>query len=127
MLKHLQSSEDWNEKSLGAKGFTLIELLVVIVILGILAAVVVFAVSGIKDKGQDSACTTQASTVRTAQEAKFAQDGTYQTGDLSALVPGYLSKNPDTKLVNDNGTSTNTLNLTWGTGCTNTSKIGTAP
>lgn len=44
MLKHLQSSDQWGEKNLAAKGFTLIELLVVIVILGILAAVVVFAV-----------------------------------------------------------------------------------
>ena len=34
-------------------GFTLVELLVVIVILGILAAIVVFSVRGITDKGQD--------------------------------------------------------------------------
>ena len=34
------------------EGFTLIELLIVIVILGILATVVVFAVGGITDRGQ---------------------------------------------------------------------------
>jgi prepilin-type N-terminal cleavage/methylation domain-containing protein len=38
------------------EGFTLIELLIVIVILGILAAVVVFAVNGITDRGEKSAC-----------------------------------------------------------------------
>ncbi len=38
------------------KGFTLVELLIVIVILGILATVTVFAVRGITDQGQDSAC-----------------------------------------------------------------------
>ena len=37
------------------EGFTLIELLIVIVILGILATVVVFAVSGIRDSGDQSA------------------------------------------------------------------------
>ncbi|MTA14881.1 MAG: prepilin-type N-terminal cleavage/methylation domain-containing protein, partial [Actinobacteria bacterium] len=37
-------------------GFTLVELLIVIVILGILATVTVFAVRGITDQGQTSAC-----------------------------------------------------------------------
>ena len=38
------------------KGFTLVELLIVIVILGILATITVFAVRGITDQGQTSAC-----------------------------------------------------------------------
>ena len=38
------------------KGFTLVELLIVIVILGILATVTVFAVRGITDRGQTTAC-----------------------------------------------------------------------
>jgi general secretion pathway protein G len=56
------------------KGFTLIELLVVIVILGILAAVVVFAVGGLQDKGSKSACQTDTKTLRTAEEAYFSQE-----------------------------------------------------
>ena len=36
------------------EGFTLVELLIVIVILGILATIVVFAVRGITDQGQKS-------------------------------------------------------------------------
>jgi prepilin-type N-terminal cleavage/methylation domain-containing protein len=57
------------------RGFTLIELLIVIVILGILAAVTVFAVRGITDKGQTSACSTDKTTVQTATESYFAQYG----------------------------------------------------
>lgn len=57
-------------------GFTLIELLIVIVILGILAAVVVFSVQGIADEGEDSACAGGARTLATAVEAYFAQHST---------------------------------------------------
>jgi general secretion pathway protein G len=53
-------------------GFTLIELLIVIVILGILSAVVVFAVGGINDKGQASACKATSNSVQTASEAFYA-------------------------------------------------------
>ncbi len=55
------------------EGFTLIELLIVIVILGILATVVVFAVGGITDRGQDSACDTDRATLEVAVEAYFAK------------------------------------------------------
>src|SRR3954469_21396956 len=68
----LQRLSDSRNKAREESGFTLIELLVVIIILGILAAVVVFAVSGINDKGQDSACKIDTRTIRTAEEAYFA-------------------------------------------------------
>ena len=86
MLKHLKSSDEWTEKSLGAKGFTLIELLVVIVILGILAAVVVFAVGGIQDRGKDSACKTDARTLRTSVEAYRAKYDTATNPTEAQLV-----------------------------------------
>lgn len=57
------------------KGFTLVELLIVIVILGILATVTVFAVRGITDQGQSSACEADQKTMQTAAEAFFAQYG----------------------------------------------------
>ena len=57
------------------EGFTLIELLIVIVILGILATVVVFAVGGITNRGQDSACDADAKTLEVAIEAYYAQYG----------------------------------------------------
>ena len=65
-------------------GFTLIELLIVIVILGVLAGIVVFAVNGIQDKGQTSACQSDVKTVTVAGEAFYAQKGNYAT-DMAAL------------------------------------------
>ena len=55
------------------EGFTLVELLVVIVILGILAAIVVLAVGGITDKGQQNAKATDKRTLEAAEEAFFAK------------------------------------------------------
>jgi general secretion pathway protein G len=78
-------------------GFTLIELLMVIVILGILSGIVVFAVGGITDKGQTSACKADLSTVATAEEAFYAQTGGY--GTLAQLVPKYLHSVPTTVTV----------------------------
>ena len=69
------------------EGFTLIELLIVIVILGILATVVVFAVGGITDRGQDSACDTDKATLAVAVEAYFAKANTYPA-DQTHLVSG---------------------------------------
>jgi len=54
------------------EGFTLIELLIVIVVLGVLAGIVVFAVSGITDDSQTSACRTELRTAETAVEAYYA-------------------------------------------------------
>ena len=90
MLKHIKNTEEWNDKGLAAKGFTLIELLVVIVILGILAAVVVFAVSGITDKGTKSACKTERRTLVTAAEAYFAQNGNYPASPAVLASGGFL-------------------------------------
>jgi general secretion pathway protein G len=70
-------------------GFTLVELLIVIVILGILAAVVVVAVSGITDRGQDEACNVDQRAVESSEEAAFAQTGHYMT-EAQLVSNGYL-------------------------------------
>ena len=71
------------------EGFTLIELLVVIAILGILAAVVVFAVGGVKDKGTEAAKSTDERTLRTAEESYYAKFGRYGT-EQELVDAGFL-------------------------------------
>ncbi len=61
----------------GAAGFTLVELLVTIAVLGVLSAVVVFAVGGLRIQSQASACSADRSTIDAAMEAHRARFGTY--------------------------------------------------
>lgn len=70
------------------RGFSLVELLVVISIMGILAGVVVFAVGGVTDRGQTSACQTDTQTIRTAIEAYRAQNGSTTRPTEAQLVSG---------------------------------------
>lgn len=69
--------QKWATRKDDDGGFTLIELLVVIVIIGILSAVVVFSVAGIGDKGNDSACKADYKTLTVAEEAHYAENGSY--------------------------------------------------
>jgi prepilin-type N-terminal cleavage/methylation domain-containing protein len=55
-------------------GFSLVELLVVIVILGVLATVVVFAVRGLVDGTDETACDSERHVVGTAVETWFAKN-----------------------------------------------------
>lgn len=75
-------------------GFTLIELLVVIVILGILAGVVVFAVRGTGDKGNQAAIDTERRIIRTAQEAHCARFGRYAKDFAELKAKKLLSNDP---------------------------------
>jgi general secretion pathway protein G len=69
-------------------GFTLVELLVVIVILGVLAGIVVFAVGGITNNSTKSACSSDVATIQAAEDAYFAQNNAYLpiTGTAPTLV-----------------------------------------
>jgi general secretion pathway protein G len=58
------------------QGFTLIELLIVIVVLGILAAVTVFGLSGTASQSAVAACKSDARTVEVAVDAFHANSST---------------------------------------------------
>ncbi|MDQ1686646.1 MAG: ral secretion pathway protein [Frankiaceae bacterium] len=86
MLERIRSARD--------EGFTLIELLIVIVILGILAAIVVFAVGSATSDSKLSACKADKKTLGVALEAYKAKVGTYPAAQSASsnalLVPGYM-------------------------------------
>jgi general secretion pathway protein G len=86
------------------KGFTLVELLIVIVILGILATVTVFAVTGITTRGKDSACKADVKTIQVAEEAYNANNGVYT--DEAGLVAGGLMHSLSTNFNVAPGTGT---------------------
>ena len=91
----------------GQRGFTLIELLVVIAILAVLAAIVIFNVTGVVNRGSLSACQTDAKSVQTASDAYFGDKSAYPSADGKStvaetvnvasggpLVPAYLHTTP---------------------------------
>jgi general secretion pathway protein G len=94
------------------RGFTLVELLIVIVILGVLATVTVFAVSGITDRGNQSACKADVKTVEVAVEAYYAEKGSYPTDATAQLgggkyvrtMPSHVSVNSTTGAVSSSKT-----------------------
>ena len=66
MIERLQAKR--NEE-----GFTLIELLIVIIVLGILAAIVVFAVAGTKKDAVASTCKTDVKSIELSAESVLAK------------------------------------------------------
>ena len=101
----------------GSEGFTLIELLIVIVIIGILAAIVVFSVSGVTNNGAASACKQTLNEAQTAVEAFYANNGNTYPANLAAVVPSYLKTTPSLTGVTFNYASlTGTVTVTTGAG-----------
>jgi general secretion pathway protein G len=86
----------------GESGFTLIELLIVVVVMGVLAAVVIFALSGISSKSAVADCNTDAKTVQLAITTFQNQNPTYTSAITSGVLTGtnyggpYLQSWPST-------------------------------
>ena len=110
MLEQIRAARE-NES-----GFTLIELLIVIVILGVLAGIVVFAVSAFNNDGVDAACKADGKNVETAAEAYYAKNNAW-AGSIAALVPTYLKQAPSSTKY--------TITYTPGSGTTEGTVVGT--
>jgi prepilin-type N-terminal cleavage/methylation domain-containing protein len=97
-------------------GFTLIELLIVIIILGVLAAIVVFSVRGITDNSKTAACKTEVRTVETAVEAAYAaaQPHAYPATVGALVTGGFLHEAPDGTSTGSGITGASTINSTTG-------------
>jgi general secretion pathway protein G len=72
-------------------GFTLVEVLIVMVILGILAGIVVFAVGNLTSNARSTGCSAEKTALSTALEEYKSQSGSYPAAmsDLTA-GPGAL-------------------------------------
>jgi general secretion pathway protein G len=76
------------------RGFTLTELLITIIILGVLAAIVVFAVAAFQNQGKQVACHTDKKDVELAAEAYYATNNAYPPNLPALTAAGYLKEVP---------------------------------
>ena len=91
LLALLQDARRRSQRSQG--GFTLVELLVVIAILGILAAIVLFNISGVNANAACNAMKTDGATVQGAADIYYVNNGKYPdtnvvTGDVATPANG---------------------------------------
>src|SRR3970040_433479 len=69
------------------EGFTLIELLIVVAIIAILAAIAIPQFSAYRQRGYNTAATSDLRTMRTSEEAMMADFNDYGTSQTTNLAP----------------------------------------
>jgi len=114
-LKKIQAKKAAQETN---GGFTLIELLIVIVVLGILAAVVVFSLGGVTATSAQAACKTDGSSINTALAAFAAQNPSGTVATQSALTAAgttsYLQSWPNTAHYTFSLTTAGAMQMVYG-------------
>lgn len=81
MLHRLRTGRGRQPEFTPSAGFTMIELLIIMVVLGILAAVVIYAIGGVQASSATSACNADAKTVEIAVE-------TFRANPQNTAAPG---------------------------------------
>jgi prepilin-type N-terminal cleavage/methylation domain-containing protein len=93
-------------------GFTLTELLITIVILGVLAGIVVFAVSAFTNDGKTVSCQTDKKNVEVAVEAYHAKTGLWPTNAVDNTDHGRIQVLIDTLYLKDQPSTTHGYTIT---------------
>ncbi|MBL8031479.1 MAG: prepilin-type N-terminal cleavage/methylation domain-containing protein [Candidatus Doudnabacteria bacterium] len=83
----------WRVSLAGSGGFTLIELLVVIAIIGLLASIVLVALSSSRARSRDATRLAQIRQISGAIELYFNENNTYPPS-TTVLVPSYIGTWP---------------------------------
>ncbi|MFC1632648.1 type II secretion system protein [Patescibacteria group bacterium] len=73
------------------KGFTLIELLIVIAIIGILAAVILIALAGARQRARDAARKSDVDSIQNAVELYASDTGKYPAGLVDVATTEYFA------------------------------------
>jgi len=115
MIERLQAKR--NEE-----GFTLIELLIVIIVLGILAAIVVFAIGSTRKDSVASACKSNWKSIELSAEAVNTKTGGYpavadlnQSGNIGGLLKAFPATGSDYTLAYTTGGTATTYTDSAGT------------